>query len=62
MTTERFDPASADTKWQAAWDAARVFEADSNSAKPKSFVLEMFPYPSGRACPRLTVNHPVAPD
>ena len=48
MTTERFDPAAADTKWQAAWDAARVFEADSNSAKPKSYVLEMFPYPSGR--------------
>ncbi len=48
MTTERFDPASADTRWQAAWEAARVFEADSNSARPKSFVLEMFPYPSGR--------------
>ncbi|MBX9897969.1 MAG: leucine--tRNA ligase [Qipengyuania sp.] len=48
MTTERFDPASADTRWQAAWDEARVFEADSDSGKPKSFVLEMFPYPSGR--------------
>ena len=48
MTTERFDPASADVRWQAAWDAARVFEADSNSPRPKSFVLEMFPYPSGR--------------
>jgi leucyl-tRNA synthetase len=48
MTSERFDPASADVRWQAAWDEARVFEADSNSAKPKSFVLEMFPYPSGR--------------
>jgi leucyl-tRNA synthetase len=48
MTTERFDPASADVRWQAAWDEARVFEADSASAKPKSYVLEMFPYPSGR--------------
>ena len=48
MTTERFDPASADVRWQAAWDEARAFEADSNSGKPKSFVLEMFPYPSGR--------------
>ena len=48
MTTERFNPASADARWQAAWDQARVFEADSNSPKPKSFVLEMFPYPSGR--------------
>jgi leucyl-tRNA synthetase len=48
MTTERFDPATADARWQAAWDAARVFEADSASPKPKSYVLEMFPYPSGR--------------
>ncbi len=44
----RFDPGSADARWQAAWDEARIFEADSASNKPKSFVLEMFPYPSGR--------------
>ncbi|WBY17164.1 leucine--tRNA ligase [Erythrobacteraceae bacterium WH01K] len=44
----RFDPGQADARWQAAWDEARIFEADSASDKPKSFVLEMFPYPSGR--------------
>jgi leucyl-tRNA synthetase len=44
----RFDPASADARWQAAWDKAQTFRADSNSDKPKSYVLEMFPYPSGR--------------
>ena len=48
MTATRFDPAIADLRWQGAWEEARAFEADSNSAKPKSFVLEMFPYPSGR--------------
>ena len=45
---ERFDPAISDGKWQRVWDEAQIFRADSASAKPKSYVLEMFPYPSGR--------------
>ena len=48
MTTERFNPASADPRWQRAWEEQQSFKADDNSAKPRSFVLEMFPYPSGR--------------
>ena len=48
MTADRFDPASADIRWQKAWDDAQTFRADDNSAKPRSYVLEMFPYPSGR--------------
>ena len=46
--TARFDPAVADLRWQKRWDDERCFIADSASAKPKSYVLEMFPYPSGR--------------
>ena len=44
----RFDPSQADGRWQQAWDEAQCFRADSDSDRPKSYVLEMFPYPSGR--------------
>ncbi len=46
--SDRFDPAAADARWQARWAEAGSFVADAASAKPKTFVLEMFPYPSGR--------------
>src|SRR4051794_11428975 len=46
--TGRFDPNVADRRWQARWAEQRSFAADSASNKPKTYVLEMFPYPSGR--------------
>jgi leucyl-tRNA synthetase len=48
MTDTRFDPSVADGRWQRAWAKAGTFTADSDSPKPKSYILEMFPYPSGR--------------
>ena len=48
MTTDRFDPAASEARWQERWEEAACFRADSASPKPKSYVLEMFPYPSGR--------------
>ncbi|HEY8433358.1 MAG TPA: class I tRNA ligase family protein, partial [Sphingomicrobium sp.] len=44
----RFDPGKADRRWQARWAEEGCFAADSDSNKPKTYVLEMFPYPSGR--------------
>jgi len=44
----RYDPASIEPKWQAAWDQAETFKATREGDKPKYYVLEMFPYPSGR--------------
>ena len=44
----RFDPAAADPRWQAAWRERQCFRADDASNRPRSYVLEMFPYPSGR--------------
>lgn len=44
----RFNALNADSAWQKVWDERRTFAADDHSPKPKSYVLEMFPYPSGR--------------
>ncbi|MEH6700381.1 leucine--tRNA ligase [Parasphingorhabdus sp.] len=48
MTDQRFNPLAADKRWQERWATAGTFEADDASSKPRSYVLEMFPYPSGR--------------
>jgi leucyl-tRNA synthetase len=44
----RFNALKADAAWQKVWDDARTFAARDDSPKPRSYVLEMFPYPSGR--------------
>ncbi len=44
----RYEPAVTEPKWQTAWDQAGAFTARRDPAKPKYYVLEMFPYPSGR--------------
>ena len=46
--TERYNAREADARWQRIWEERKTFRADDTSAKPKSYVLEMFPYPSGR--------------
>ncbi|MGE3831720.1 MAG: leucine--tRNA ligase, partial [Parvibaculaceae bacterium] len=48
MTTERYNPRETEPRWQKAWAEARAFAAESTSSRPKYYVLEMFPYPSGR--------------
>jgi leucyl-tRNA synthetase len=44
----RYEPKTIEAKWQAAWDSAETFKARRDPSKPKYYVLEMFPYPSGR--------------
>jgi leucyl-tRNA synthetase len=44
----RYEPGQSEAKWQQAWADAGVFQARRDTAKPKYYVLEMFPYPSGR--------------
>ncbi|HEV7233174.1 MAG TPA: leucine--tRNA ligase [Sphingorhabdus sp.] len=45
---ERFNPHVADARWQKIWEEQKSFVADDASPKPRAYVLEMFPYPSGR--------------
>ncbi len=44
----RFNALKADAAWQAVWDERSTFVARDDSPKPRSYVLEMFPYPSGK--------------
>ena len=47
----RYNPKETEPKWRAAWERAQVFRAKSAkdaAGMPKAYVLEMFPYPSGR--------------
>ena len=44
---DRYTPAQIEAKWQAEWNTADVFKAKADTSKPKYYVLEMFPYPSG---------------
>ena len=49
MTREpRFGALAADARWQKAWEAANSFATTDSSDRPKAYILEMFPYPSGR--------------
>ncbi len=48
MATERYNPRASEPKWQKAWADAKLFETVNDDPRPKYYVLEMFPYPSGR--------------
>ena len=48
MQPERYNPREVETKWQRIWQERATFSTQNDDPRPKYYVLEMFPYPSGR--------------
>jgi leucyl-tRNA synthetase len=48
MTTERYNAREAEPRWQKIWEERGTFATPNDDPRPKHYVLEMFPYPSGR--------------
>src|SRR5213083_302486 len=48
MTSERYNARETEPRWQRQWDEKAIFASKNDDPRPKYYVLEMFPYPSGR--------------
>ncbi|MFO1117598.1 MAG: leucine--tRNA ligase [Beijerinckiaceae bacterium] len=48
MRPERYNARDSEPRWQRVWDERKIFECRNDDPRPKYYVLEMFPYPSGR--------------
>ena len=48
MAVERYNAREAEPRWQKAWEERGIFATSNDDPRPKYYVLEMFPYPSGR--------------
>ena len=47
MPEKRYNPKELESKWQKVWAESDIYRTDDDLSKPKYYVLEMLPYPSG---------------